>query len=144
MQNVDMFRNKHLMFAPIVALDYKGGDHRVQCIAITAEVHANPDSAHDPATQMREQPIAFLEKRKKTINPGRRRHPVLILILIFAQLVGIDSTATKKVHGVIFFHVHTTLMNWGVTGVPALLGGGNGSQGVGGAIEGEEAVRRLH
>ena len=61
-----------LLPAFIVAFNNKGegGDRRVQRIAVTMEIHANPDSAHDLATQMREEPIAFLAKKANTINPS--------------------------------------------------------------------------
>lgn len=98
--------------------------------------HTDPDSTHDPATQVGKESIAFFPKRAKAVNLGRQRH--LILTLMVAKLVGADKTATEKVDGVIFFHIHTTPMDRCVSCLEGLSG--DSRQGAGGAIEGEEEV----
>lgn len=88
---------------------------------------------------MREQSRTL--ERAEAINPSRRRHPVLVPILIMDQLVRVDSAVTEDVHGVVFLHVHAALLDGNV-----LLGGlvgDDGVPGVGRAFEGEEEARRL-
>ncbi|KAK3132199.1 hypothetical protein QOZ80_6AG0517360 [Eleusine coracana subsp. coracana] len=125
--------------AIVVALDSERGDHHVWlCVTVAttelARMARHADEAHDPVAEMREHSAARTVERGETINASRRRHPVLVLIVIMDQLVGVDSAAAEDVDSVIFFHVHATLFDGSV-----LLGvvvGGHDVPGVGGAVEG--------
>lgn len=112
--------------------------------------HTDPDEAHDLATQMCEKSRALATERTETINNSRHRHPVLALILIIAQLVGINNIVTEEVDGVMFFNVQATttdrdVVNKGLATNPgkgvkvrALGVGLDGSPGTGGAVEDDE------
>uniref|UniRef100_A0A0A8Y689 Uncharacterized protein n=1 Tax=Arundo donax TaxID=35708 RepID=A0A0A8Y689_ARUDO len=107
-------------------------------ITIAAKTHADPDRAHDPATEMCEEPISFTVERADSINLSRWIHQILIPIL--EQLVGVDNTTAEEVDGVIFLHVHAALTDR-FAEAPLCLDGDNLSPGAGGAIEGEEEVK---
>ena len=64
-------------------------DEHMFGVTIAAKLLTDPNIAHDPATQVCEEPSPFsVQERANTSNHGRRRHPVLVPTLISAQLVG--------------------------------------------------------
>lgn len=123
----------------------EGGDDGVQMVTGAVALHADPDGAHESAAQVREETIAFIVERTDRVDNGRRLQlelsSLILLVLVIAQLVGIDAIVTEEVDGtiiiciIISLYVYTRAQDGDVDRL-CVLGGGDHGPGAIGAIEG--------
>lgn len=83
----------------------EGGDDGVQMVTGAGRLHADPDRAHESAAQVRQETIAFFVERTDRVDNGRwlqlELSSLILLVLVIAQLVGIDAIVTEEVDGAI-------------------------------------------
>jgi hypothetical protein len=69
----------------------------------------DPDGAHDPATQVREEAVAFFSERTDRVDHDRRLQlqlsSLILLVMVIAQLIGKDFIFTEEIDNAIIISV---------------------------------------